>query len=600
MDRPTPSTVTGFHGDEWVNGETYAWTRKDVALTVDGLDRTVPWSCTIRLRGARADASTLPEVIVTVDGVVSARVQTSNDFADVRVELPVRDRSPATVVTLTSSNTFVPPSDERALGVMVDRWACAPEGRWARAPLAAIVAAAVGGAAFGLATALTGLPALAGLGLLAGLAAVQAVPLAWEFGPFGVFPETAWHLAVALALLLGAGTALTSRLLGRPLSTPARLTACITVAGLYVKLLALLHPSKPIVDAVFHAHRLQWILDGNWFFTQPMPSGVRFPYAIGLYVFTAPLTLLTDDFVTLLRIVVSAAEATGGLLLYLLIKHFWKDRSVAAMAAGIFVVIPSTFEVVGNANMTNAFGQSVALAVLAVATLSPPAREQRGRWAGLTALTTFAFLCHISTFMLLGIILLVLAVLYRVMSRGEYVSQAWAVATAAVSAAGLAVALYYARFGEAFRSAARVSATGAENTGQTLPATPFAEKLSDATRMSIESIGWPIFVLAIAGAALLWRHRTRDRLTLAVMALVATWAAFMFVVVLAPIEQSFQRYAAEFISRAVLATYPAMVICAALGVVSAWRAGVVWRSAGAILLLAAAIVGGQAWLQWLR
>ena len=62
-------------------------------------------------------------------------------------------------------------------------------------------------------------------------------------------------------------------------------------------------------DAVFHAHRLEWVLGGRYFFTQPMPSGVSFPYAIALYVAAAPFASLTRDHVALLRIVVCAAIA---------------------------------------------------------------------------------------------------------------------------------------------------------------------------------------------------------------------------------------------------------------------------------------------------
>ena len=72
------------------------------------------------------------------------------------------------------------------------------------------------------------------------------------------------------------------------------------------------------------------------------------------------------------------------------------------------------------------------------------------------------------------------------------------------------------------------------------------------------------------------------------------------VVVLAPVNQSFQRYAAEFVSRVTLATYPAMVIWAALGAVWAWRAGVATRILSAVLVAAACVVGIDACMAWLR
>ena len=78
--------------------------------------------------------------------------------------------------------------------------------------------------------------------------------------------------------------------------------------ALYLLLLAVLHPSKALVDALFHAHRLEWVRAGNYFFTQPMPDGVAFPYAIALYVVASPWMALTRDHVALLRIVVCTAH----------------------------------------------------------------------------------------------------------------------------------------------------------------------------------------------------------------------------------------------------------------------------------------------------
>ncbi len=65
-----------------------------------------------------------------------------------------------------------------------------------------------------------------------------------------------------------------------------------------------------------NAHRLDYVLAGRYFFTQVMPGGVQFPYAIALYVFASPWAAFTRDHIALLRVVVAAAEAAAGLLLY--------------------------------------------------------------------------------------------------------------------------------------------------------------------------------------------------------------------------------------------------------------------------------------------
>ncbi|NQW04176.1 MAG: hypothetical protein HQ485_09120 [Acidobacteria bacterium] len=599
MDRPVPSVVSGFYGEERSNRETFAWTQANVTMTLADLDRSSEWTCVIRLRGGRADLSTLPEVTVSVDGIVTRRVEPSNEYADVSVVLPTQPR-PGAIIGLTVSNTFVPDADNRPLGVMVDHWTCAPIGAsWVRPPARALTAAAAIGGIFGAAVALAGAPALAWGVVLLTILTLQAVALSWDFGAFAPLPTQAAGLALGLAALLVAGTTVTARLLGRPLSTTARWVACITIGVCYLKMLALMHPSKPIVDAVFHVHRLQWILEGRWYFTQTMPSGVSFPYAIGLYVFAAPWTLLTNDFVWLLRLVVVMAEALGGVLVYALITRYWNDRPLAAVAAVLMALVPRTFEIVGNANMTNAFGQSAALIVLTAATLWALEWKRWRPWLGFTLLITGALLCHISTFTLLSAILMSLAAAYWFFGDRTLRGPALSIVTALALAGVLAVAVYYGHFGEAYRSAARIQA--AAPLGATpLAAAPLGQKISDAITLTVAGIGWPLFFLASAGGITLFRQRRRDRLTLAILALGVTFSVFAIGVVFAPVEQSFQRYSAEFFSRVTLATYPAMVIAAALGLVTLWRAGAAGRWPAAALGLAALAIGAREWVQWLR
>lgn len=617
MDRNASAVVSGLYDAERAGQDTFAWTGRHATLTLRGLDRRSDWSCSIRLRGGRADESTLPEVVVSVDGVIAGTFPTANEYRDVEVTIPSRhaesgNRSGGTTVTLTSSTAFVPgPTDKRTLGVMVDRWTCAPKtAGFFRPPPGALSAAAIGGAAFGAAFAIAGLSLAAALSGAALLALAQAVPLAWEFGMFTAYPNRALWLSLWTALLLVVAVRGTERALGRPLTDEARLVTVFTFAVLYLKLLVLLHPSKLPVDVIFHAHRLEWVLDGRYYFTQPMPSGVQFPYAIGLYVFAAPWSVLTRDYVLLLRVVVSAAEAAGAVLVYLLVSRVWRDRFAGAIAAILFHFVPRTFEIVGNANMTNAFAQSLALATLSAAVLWPLKRGQWMQAAALTLLTAWALLSHISTFTLLGGILLTLAALYwfRHM-RAEAVT----VFAALAIAASLSVVIYYAHFGDAYRSAARVSAAAPAGTpaspgGQAPTTTPspqgagvsFPSKLVEAGRLTVAAVGWPIFLMALAGGVTYWRRGPADRLSLAILALVITYGVVVAAVVLMPVERSFQRYAAEFISRVTLATYPAMVILAGLGAASAWRGSWPARMAAAALTLAAGYVGVTTWIEWLR
>jgi hypothetical protein len=599
MDRPMGAVLSGVYDSERSGDDTFAWTGRQATMTLPGLDRRGPWTCIVRLRGGRADPASLPEVTLSVDGVVTGRHATSNDFTEIGVPLAVRKGTGATI-TLTTP-TFVPGGgDKRELGVYVDRWTCAPDpGFHPMPPSSAMRTAAIASAAFGSALLLMGAPVTlfaAGVTTMAGL---QAIPLTRDTGLFSAFALPIEWLAVALAMVMGA-IVLAGRLKpGRPMSSAAHVAVFVTLGALYLKLLALLHPSKPLIDALFHAHRLEWVLGGNYFFTQQMPSGVQFPYAIGLYVFSALWTMFTSDLVTLLRLVVTGAEAATGLLLYYLVARCWNDRFVAASAAALSTLALATFDVVGNANFTNAFGQSVAFAALAAATLWPLSKERWPNWVGLTLLIAFGLLCHISTLTLLSAVLGVLLVLYLIAPRPRLTREAWMIAFALVVAFGIATALYYRHFGDSFASALRVRATAATPAAAT-PAVPLMTRAVDVTRSAVLTIGWPLLLLAIPGAVAWVQRGWRDRLGLAIAALAITFFVFTTSVAVMPVERAFYRYALEFVTRVTLATYPAVVIWAALGAVTAWRKGGLIRAAGLGLVLAAIIVAGEKWMDWIR
>ena len=102
--------------------------------------------------------------------------------------------------------------------------------------------------------------------------------------------------------------------------------------ALWLKLIALLHPAKPVVDALFNAHRLDWVLAGKYYFTQPFIGGVEMPYAIGLYVFASLWTWITSDHTALIRGVTAASDVAAGALLYPIVLRAWGQRRTAVLA----------------------------------------------------------------------------------------------------------------------------------------------------------------------------------------------------------------------------------------------------------------------------
>jgi hypothetical protein len=157
MDRDLPRITSGFYPVERQGDQTFAWTSSRAVLSLRGLDRTIPWQCAVRLRGARPALNSQPVVDLGVDEVRSASYQATNDYQDVAVTVPERPGDPGLTLTIASSPVFVPGgSDKRQLGVQVDRLICTPGARRVLPPRRAMLAAAVSGAVFGATFGLVG------------------------------------------------------------------------------------------------------------------------------------------------------------------------------------------------------------------------------------------------------------------------------------------------------------------------------------------------------------------------------------------------------------------------------------------------------------
>jgi hypothetical protein len=480
--------------------------------------------------------------------------------------------------------------------------------------------------------------------LVAGSVAVaQAAGLASGAARFSPDRPPAVSLALWFGLALASSVWLVEVTRRRPLSRSARVAAVVSVCACYLKLIVLLHPDKAAIDAVFHAHRFEWVLAGRYYFTQLSTNATPFPYAIGLYLFAAPWALLTSDHVTLLRIVVCSTEAIAGGLLYLMVARAWSDRLAGVAAVALFNLVPASCAALGFANLTNAFGQSVAVATMgAVWALR---RGHLGRLLGLILLATLAFLSHIGTFVVLLAALLTAAVLDRWTSRSRQQAIAGALFLATVAAVILSTVLYWGHFGEVYKAQivrTRVgAAAGAAPSAASPPATgtpvstPVAAQASsrsavqrlatvarlfpgnvppaglsrvaiplplravDAIVQTLASIGWPILVLACVGAWRLVAERVWDRLVLILASWGVTYLALAVLGVLTPVNVRYQQDAWEFLGRLEYATSPAAVILAARGAAWAWRAGAASRFAAAVLVGLATTAGAVAWLAWL-
>jgi hypothetical protein len=594
--------ASGFYPVERTKDETFVWTTPLAAVTLRGIDRRVEWVCTTRLRGARPANVPRAQVSFGVDGVTSVTHAPGDEYEDVAVTIPRKPGSGSAALTISTAPPYVPPSDPRQLGVMVDAIGCVPAGARATPSSAALAAAAAAGAVFGglfalafaravpLVTAILIFSAAIAL-LLTGIAAYTRSYLDW------ILPTVLWTAGSTAAI------GLMATLRRGKLHPGARFVLAFSAAVLCLKVLALLHPSKDVVDAVFQARRLDWVLDGRYYFTQLMPGGVQFPYAIGLYVVAAPWATLIRDHVALLRIVVVVAEAIAAGMLYIAVVRVWGDRLAGAAAVVLYHAAPLSYVVIGNANLTFAFGQSIAVIAMAAAAIWSFDRRWLLAGLGLFAIASLAFLSHVGVFPLVGLALFATGVLYAAMGGAELRASARAILAASVLAALFAVGSYYAHFPEVYRTLGRVSGSASQapaaDAGPSAAPLPVGVRAARAARIAVDAYGAPLLGLTMIGGLLVIRRR-RDRLTLALAGWGISFTVFLAFRVLAPVDAPFQRYADEFIHRVYGMTLPAVAILAGCAVAWAWRSNLAWRITATLATFAAGVMAVTRWMAWFR
>ena len=451
-------------------------------------------------------------VAVVVDGVTVSSHRAASEWSDVRVAIPARPERRGLTLGLRSSATFVPGArDPRALGVMLDRLSLRPDGIVV-VPRPALIRTAAASAAMGAGIALLGVTAGSAIVGAVLLSAGASAIVARGFGPFTDYPTTVSTLGLWIAIVLAAGgIAVQYR---RPLRNTARFAAACSASALFLKLLVLLHPNMPIGDAMFHAHRFQGVLAGNLYFTSIAPGGYSFPYPPGLYVFAsmfAGLVRRGASDMALLRTIATAADAAAGLLLYWIVMRAWGNRLAAAMAVAIYHLVPVGLGVLTTGNLTNAFAQALAVGALG---LMGAGRGGAGTFAALALVLAASYLSHTSTLAIVFVATIATAALLLLRGGPSMRRVAAGVALATLTAAVLAVVLYYAHFMETYR--AELSRIGHETAAASADAG--GRTIGDRLRLVPYSIGVyigaPVLLFAFLGAVELARRRETDRLAL--------------------------------------------------------------------------------------
>ena len=586
VDPPRPTS--GFYPAERddASGLTFAWTGPEAAIRLPGLDRRYAWTLTMRARSAQPQLRQNPTLAFFVDGVQLHTAEVLPDFSTITLLVPNRPERRGVTLVMRSSSTFVPGGgDRRALGVMVDSLELAPHGFVL--PAAGIFyAAMVSGAALAASLALLGVTAGSAIGGAVLVGAGQGAMLAHGMGPYTDYPEIVTRLALA-----GAAALLAAALVGRwrehPFRNTARFAIAFTAGACFLKLLVLLHPDKPVGDAMFQAHRFMTVLRGNFYFTSIAPGGYAFPYAPGLYVMAMPFAPLVErEFgdMALLRIVTTVADAAAGLLLYWVAARMWADRLVGAFAIAVYHLMPLRFNVISGGNLTNAFAESVALCALGIAAGWTLRNSTRGFAIALAIVLAGAFLSHTSTFAILSVCILATAALFWWKGgpalRWPSIMMVIALAVALV----LAIAVYYAHFFDTYRTEfARLgseSRTAAPDAG----GRSVLQRAFAVPRYTYLYFTIPAMALAVAGTIDRWRRGSRDRLSLTVAGWGVACTLFLLIGILTPVDMRYY-----------LAATPIVTLLAADGAGWGWRQGGAWRATTGVLLSWAIWIAALTW-----
>ena len=563
-------------------GLTFAWTGETLTINLGDIDRQVDWDLDVRVRGARGGGAPNPELRFFVDGTVVLTHASKVDYENVQVSIPARPARQGLTISMRASSTFIPgPSDPRALGVMLDSLTLTPKGI-VIPPRSALSGVALAAAVLGAAVSLIGITPASAVGTAVLLSAALAALVARGFGPYTDYADAVARTTLWTGVVTTILCVFVRRLRGEGFKNTAKFAIVFTAAAFLLELLVLLHPDKPIGDALFQAHRFQEVLAGRYYFTSVAPGNYQFPYAPGLYVFAIPFAGLVRRGVadmTLLRTIVCAADALAGLLLYPMAVRVRGDRLAGALAVALYHLIPLGFGVVAVGNLTNAFAQSISVAALALMAAASVRLEHRAAVGALTAILGVAFLSHTGTFAIGAVAGCVIAFLFWWRGGPALRSPAAAVLLATIAAAVIAVVVYYAHFVEVYRTElARIG-------GETATAAPDAggrgimERLGSVPRYLQLYFGVPSLALAAWGAVLLWRRGARDRTSLAMAGWLLTCGLFLVLGILTPVDMRYY-----------LAAIPAIALFAAAG------AAIAWTSSGPPRAVALALLAGTVFL----
>ncbi len=250
----------------------------------------------------------------------------------------------------------------------------------------------------------------------------------------------------------------------------------------------------------------------------------------------------------------------------------------------LYHLIPLGFGVVAAGNLTNAFAQSLSVAALAVMASGAVRRERLSTVALLSLTLVAVSLSHTSAFAIASVAACVVALLFRLRGGPALRSPAIAILTAALLAAVVSVAVYYAHFMDTYRTELARIGTETASAAPDAGGRGIAERLAAVPRYLNIYFGIPALLLASWGAVEMWRRGARDRVTLSSAGWAVACGLFFALGILTPVDMRYY-----------LALTPVVAITAAIGGAIGWTCRGPLRAASAVALAWVVVVAMRAW-----
>lgn len=361
---PEPATL------DVTTTETYRWSYPQATIHVPGLGGG-SWATALRIA---PPADTQPALTLSLNQQ-PLHVALPSAARTLHLLTPP-DRTGAVTLDLQAP-AYLPPGDQRELGVRLEHLAIAP--LTTRLYLPWTLLGALGGTLIllGAGALLSGLRPRVTAAIVLAVGAAMALTLSLERTTLTIFAGTLLAVSAAALLVLLVGRSIGWELArNRPLDRrEVALVAGLTALAFGIRLAGLRHPQANFSDLQLHVNNLEEVTAGRVIFTEGLPcraGGGRSPYPPGTYLVLLPFQLLTPSSAAH-RLVVQAGNT---LLDALTIPLLWAAlRQVAGpgsriplLAAALYLLPLPMLRAMNIGEFANVGGQALALpAVLGLA-----------------------------------------------------------------------------------------------------------------------------------------------------------------------------------------------------------------------------------------